>query len=308
VLTKSGTYVLDPKSGNAVARFTGQPGYFPRLSFRPDGKQLACVSSGLVQVWDVESGKMLYDVYLPTQFTANSVAWPADGYMLLNGSSLVDLARRIVLWHYSGGSELGTTVSGRYLYVAKSNDNSRTLVHTPLPHSEATKLAASLDPDKLLAIKPGTQVALRVEVAMPPDEQQQVRESLARQLTDNGIKVVPSANIVLQATTEEGKTETVEYRTFGRGFGTESATVTKQIQKLAFKENDKTLWEVVQVKGAPFFVHTKKDKDLSAAIAEQTKPSVQFFAGVKLPKHLARPGPKTGGAYGESNLTAQGVQ
>jgi len=55
------------------------------------------------------------------------------------------------------------------------------------------------------------------------------------------------------------------------------------------------------------FLHTK-GKDLNTAIAEQIKPNVQFFASIKLPKHLARPGPKTGGAYGESTLTTQGVQ
>jgi WD40 repeat protein len=307
VLTKSGIYVLDALTGNPLAKFVGQPGYFPRLSFRPDGQQLACVSSGMIQVWDVMSGQMVHDVYLPTQFAANTIAWPSDGHMLLNGGSLVDLTRRIVLWQYNGGSEVGATVNGRQLYVAKSGDHSGTLVHTPLPHGEAKKLAAGLDPDALLAIKPGVQVSVRIAVAMTPQEQQQIYDALVKRLTDNGISVVQNANVILHATTEQGETKTVEYRTIGRGFGTESATVTQQIQKLTFAENGKTLWQAVQVKDAPFFLHTG-GKDLNAAVAAQTRPDVAFFTNMMLPKHLARPGPKTGGAYGEANLTSQGVQ
>lgn len=307
VLTKGGTYVLDAATGNPLARFACQPGYFPRLSFRPDGKQLACVSSGMIQVWDVASGQEIYDVYLPVQFPANTVSWPSDGYMLLNGGSLVDLQRRIVLWQYSGGSEVGAEVNGRHLFVAKGSDQTGTLVHTPLPHGDAKRLAATLDPDSLLAVKPGAQVSVRIAVAMTPQEQQQIYQALVKRLTGNGIKIVENSNVILHATTEQGKTETVEYRTIGRGFGTESATVTQQIQKLTFTENGKTLWQAVQVKGAPIFLHTG-DKDLNTAVSEQTRPDVAFFTNSIVPKHLARPGPEAGGAYGVANLTPQGVQ
>jgi WD40 repeat protein len=307
VLTKSGIFVLDALIGNPLAKFVGQPGYFPRLSFRPDGQQLACVSSGLIQVWDVRSGQMVHDVYLPTQFAANAIAWPSDGYLLLNGGSLVDLQRRIVLWQYNGGSQEGATINGRQLYIAKGGDHSGTLVHTALPHGDAKKLTAGLDPDALLAIKPGVQVSVRIAVAMTPQEQQQIYDALVKRLTDNGLQVVQNANLILHATTEQGETKTVEYRTIGRGFGTESATVTQQIQKLTFTENGKTLWQAAQVKGAPIFLHTG-GKDLDAALAEQTRPDVAFFTNMMVPKHLARPGPKTGGAYGEASLTPQGVQ
>jgi hypothetical protein len=226
---------------------------------------------------------------------------------LLNGGSLVDLARRIVLWQYKGGSDLGKVIGGRYLYVASGTDHSKTLAHAALPHGEAKQLAASLQPESLLVIKPGARIAVQVEVALGADEQEQIQQALVRKLTENGVQVAADANIVLRATTEEGKTDTVEYRTIGRGFGTQSATVTQQIQKLTFTENGEKLWEAMQVKGAPIFVHTK-GKDLNTAIAEQTKPSVAFFISRMLPKYLARPGSKTAGAYGESSLTAQGVQ
>jgi WD40 repeat protein len=307
VLTSSGTVVLDAASGNPLAKFAGQPGYYPRLSFRPDGKELACVSSGLVQVWDVASGKMTYEVFLPTQFPANTVSWPADGYLLLNGGALVDLSRRIVLCQYSGGSESGATLGGRYLFVVKDASHNSGLVHTPLPHAAAKKLAASLNADELLAIKPGAQVSLRIAVALPQQEQQQIHDALVKRLTDNGLKVVPNSGLILHATTEQGETKTVEYRTIGRGFGTESATVTQQIQKLTFTENGKTLWQVAQVKGAPIFLHTG-GKDLNAAIAEQTRPDVMFYTNTMLPRHLARPGPEAGGAYQVATMSAAGVQ
>lgn len=305
VITKGGIYVLDSATGNPLAKFVGQPGYYPRLSFSPSGKLLACVSSSLIQVWDVNTGKMTYEVYLPTTVNTNSIAWTDEANLLLGGSSLVDLSRRIILWTYTGGSELGGTVAGRYLYVAKNN-NQAGLVHTPLPHGEAKKVAAGLNADSLLAIKPGMEVSVRIAVAMTQQEQQQIYDALVKKLTENGLKVVQNANLVLHATTEQGKTETVEYRTIGRGFGTESATVTQQIQKLTFTEGGNVLWQVSQVKGAPHFLHTG-DKDLATAVADHTKPDVAFYTVQTMPKHLARPGPHAG-AYGTATLTAQGVQ
>jgi hypothetical protein len=307
IVTKNGIFVLDSITGNAVSKFVGQPGYGPRLSFRPDGKQLACVSGGMIQVWDVASGNSVYEVYLPSQFACNSVAWPGEGYILLNGGKLVDLPRRIVLWQYTGGSEQGTVINDRYVYVAKGADQVPTLVHASLPHAQAKSLAATLNPDALLAVKPGAQIAVNAQVAMTPEEQQQIQEALIKRVTDNGAVVAPAANIVLSVTTEQGDTQNVEYRTIGSGFGTESVSVTKQIQKIAITENGAPLWQVMQVKGAPFFLHSKGDS-IATAVAEQMKPEVQFFAGAAIPKHLARPGTKTGGAYGESQLTPQGVQ
>ena len=307
ILAPNGVFVLDAKTGNPLARFNAQPGYFPRLSFRPDGQQLACVSNSLVQVWDVQSGQLVNEVFFPTPFSVNTIAWPSDGYLLLNGGSLVDLERRIVLCQYTGGSEFGAVFGGRQLLVAKGADHSSTLVHAALPHANAKRLASTLNADALLAIKPGAEVSVRIAAAITPQEQQQVYDALVKKLTENGLKVVQNAALILHATTEQGKTETVEYRTFGRGFGTESATVTQQIQKLTFTENGKPLWQASQVKGAPFFLHTR-GQDLNAAIAEQTKPDVLFYTNTMIPRHLARPGPEANGAYQTAKVTTAGVQ
>ena len=81
--------------------------------------------------------------------------------------------------------KLGGTVAGRYLYVAKNN-NQAGLVHTPLPHGEAKKVAAGLNADSLLAIKPGMEVSVRIAVAMTQQEQQQIYDALVKKLTENG--------------------------------------------------------------------------------------------------------------------------
>ena len=308
VLTKAGVYVLESATGKPLAQFEGELGASPRLSFRPDGQQLACVSSGIIQVWDVAFGKLVHDVYLPSQSMVESVSWPSDGYLLLNGGSLVDLARRIVLCQYSGGSRHGVTAGGQQFSVVKGANDADTLIHAALPHRAATQLAASLDPDALLAIKPGAQVSIRVAVSLAPQEQQRIYDALAKRLADSGIQVVQNSNITLHATTEQGKTETVQYRTFGRGFGgTQSATVTQQIQKLTYTENGKTLWQTSHVKGAPIFLHTR-GKELNAALAEHVKPEVAFFVNTRVPTHLARPGEHDVGAYSVARFTKQGVQ
>ncbi|MBI3860393.1 MAG: hypothetical protein HY290_00705 [Planctomycetia bacterium] len=307
----NGVYVFDALSGKTLGKLPGEPGMVSSLSFRPDGRQLAAVSGQRFLVWELEEGKLYRDVYLPQAIHSPTIDWVSKGYVLLGGERLVDLDRRIVLWQYQheagrgfarGYGELG----GYFWFALTSADRKeRGLFRAKLPHDDARKTADSLDPKQLLAVQPGASVALDVRIQGTPAEQQQVQQALAGQLQSLEMTVANGAKLVLQATTETGKSQDITYRKFGLG-GNETAKITEQICKLKFIENGKVVWESVSVNGAPMMLHLKEGQTVQDALNQYQKPNLQFFSSVKLPQYVARPGDAI--AYGASSLTPQGIQ
>jgi hypothetical protein len=312
VSVNDGVYILDALTGDSLAKMPGDPGSVSALSFRPDGTQLAGFSAQRLSVWNLEKGDLYRDIYFSQALHATKIDWLDRGYLLVGGQNLIDLDRRIVLWRYqfegmNAGSPAFGESGGAFWYALTSQDRKeRGLFRARLPHEEALKTAASLRADDLLAVKPGAQVSLSVNVQGDPNEQQKALNALTAQLRQLGMSVVNGGSLVLQASTETGKTSTIEYHAFGRLGGSEKATVTEQISRLKFVENGKVIWEAVSVSGAPHILHMKQGETAQQALAPYQRPNVQFFVNVKVPQYVARP--SEAGAYGASQFTPQGIQ
>jgi hypothetical protein len=310
----NGMYVFDALTGNTLGRLPGDPGVVTAMSFRPDGTQLAALSPQRLLIWDLVKGDLYRDIYFSQPIHGATIDWLARGYLMVGGENLIDLERRIVLWRYQhdagrGGVARGYgEMGGQFWYALVSQDRKeRGLFHSRLPHEDALRTALALKPDDLLAVAPGAQVSLNVAVQGDPGAQQTAYQALSGQLQQLGMRVVDGSKLVLQASTETGKSQQISYRSFGPGGrGVETANVTEQISKLKFVENGKVIWEAVSVSGAPHFLRMKQGESLQQALAPYQKPNVQFFASVKIPQYVARP--SEAGAYGASNLTPQGIQ
>ena len=243
---------------------------------------------------------------------ATKLDWVADGYVLVAGENLIDLERRTVLWQYQhdgAGTPFKTSgeLGGAFWYGLTSRDRSAMgLFRTNLPHSEATRVASSLKADDLLAVKPGAKLSLRLNMQGTPEEQQRVRQALTSQLQELGMSVVEGSRLILEASTEKGKSREIKYERFGRSGQSESATVTEQISRLRFIENDRTLWDASSISGAPHLLNLKNGQSLQDALAPYQQPNLEFFSVTKLPQHVARPNEK--GAFGASLLNSQGIQ
>ena len=290
-------------------------GIVSQLAFSPDGTQLAAVSPQRLIVWNIDKqhkGEIYRDIFFSKAINANGIDWLGTGYLLVGGENLVDIERRIVLWKYQHTAKTGLSrdfgaLGGLFWDVVSSPDmQQRALVGFKLPHDDARKMAASLNADQLLAVKPGSQISLNVTVQGTPDEQQKAFQALAAQLQANGMTVANNSPLVLQANTETGKNQEISYRSFGRGGrNVEKVNVTEQISRVKLLENGKVLWEAVSVGGAPHFLTMKEGETLQQALAQYQRPNVQFFSQVKVPQYVARP--SEAGAYGMSNLTPQGI-
>jgi len=309
----NGVFIFDALSGETLGKMPGDPGIVTNLSFRPDGTQLAALSPQRLIVWDLEKGDLYRDIYFSSAIAATKIDWLDKGYLLVGGENLIDLDRRIVLWKYqqaAGGAPAYGEAGGIFWYALTSPDRKeRGLFRSRLPHDEALKTAAGLKADDLLVVKPGAQVSLSTNLQGDAAEQQKAVQALTAQLKQLGMNVVNVVNgspLVLQATTETGKTTQIEYRAFGRLRGSEKANVTEQISRLKFVENNKVIWESVAVSGAPFMLQMKQGETVQQALAPYQKPNLQFFVNAKVPQYVARP--NEAGAYGASSLTPQGIQ
>lgn len=314
VSTRTGVVMLDALTGKSVAKLPGDPGWVSSMSFHPSGRWFAALSSQRLVVWDLESGQIYRDIYFSTPVSTSEIDWVGDGYMLLGSEKLVDLERRIVLWSYRCDAKWSTsrsygTIAGGFWYALTSDDRKeRGLFQVVIPHEDALRTAAGLNPEEMLALRPGSQVTLQMAAQGSPADQQKATQDLTDQLQRIGMTVVGNSKLILHATTETGKTEQVTYSSFGAtpGAGGTTASVTSHISRLRLYEDGKVIWEASGVTGAPPVLHLKQGESIQQALAPYQVPNLRFFSDVKLPEYIARPHPS--GAYGASTISHRGIQ
>lgn len=309
---KEGVCVYDALTGDQVGKLPGgNPGVVQAMSFRPDGLQLATLTNQRLMVFDLAKGEIERDIYFSKAITAGTIDWLQEGYVLCGGQHLIDLERRVVLWQYSQQGQFKDDANGvvgdSYWYLLDANDRSaRALFRTKLPHNAAMQMASQLKSDELLSIKPGATIAISWSVQGQQNEQQAAYQAMVKQLSDIGMQYAEKSRLVLQVSTEVGKTTEIAYRGFGFSRGAaETARVTEQISRVRFVEDGNVVWEAVAVSGAPGMLQMKQGETIQQALAPYQQPNLAFFSQVKLPSYVARPHPS--GAYGKSELTPQGI-
>jgi hypothetical protein len=299
--------VADPADGRTLAsvQLAARPA-IGRLSFRPDGKQLAFASDGTLRIFEVGTGKQISET--PFDGSAETIDWPADGFVLLDGSILLDLAQQMPLWQYRGATVTGT-FGGRTWYVASLDPGGKkpVLASVELPGEAVNKAAAGAKSADIWAARPGTSVTLDTS-GLPGDIQGAVAESLKEKLLANGFRVADNQPIRLVASIETGEAKEIRYRGFGEspfGAGT-TVRASPQTSKLAFIDADgEILWQRQTTRHPPMMVSLKEGQSIEQYIADATRPDASFYKGIALAKFIPKAQYRHG--LGASELTARGV-
>ncbi|NLE37217.1 MAG: hypothetical protein GX621_04250 [Pirellulaceae bacterium] len=315
-LTSAGLVALDAKTGD-VKGFYPKAGDRGTVAFRPDGKQIALVSSKRLQVWEFAGGKLYRDIGIgigPSR--SDAVAWPAANYILVGGRYLVDLERYCTLWDYTGAT--GASSIGRVFWCLVDSRDQVALVRQPLPHKGIEETASKLPPEAWKGIEPGATVSLEVSVTATAAEQRKIRETFEQQLRERGIKIAPNQPFKLVVSTSIGETETIAYEK-SRGFfpvpiprfrGPSSElriiSFQKQISSVAFVINGESAWEEVVVVGAPSSVQLREGETAEQAVKKHERPNIAFFDGVQIPAYVAAP--REDASFGASVLTPNGLR
>jgi WD40 repeat protein len=312
-------FFLDPLTAKVLGRLETPSLSQASISFRPDGKQVAAVMPGQFMVWDLATGGQPVCDFSSTLNSSGSLAWASDGFVMLDARYLIDLTRDVVLWTYHlsnrHGAQLVGNSTGRLWYIAEPSAHARAgaaratgspspfLVSATLPEEAARKIAAGLKDQDISLLRPGSKVALSVNVDAPDDVKQKITSTLTAALITNGMTVDDSAPVKLEASTAAGDSQEITYRV---GFQEEKVSVTGTIYRLAFTSDGQTAWERVSKTSPPMMVQIKAGETAQQAVDAARKPNYGFFLNAALPRIVPKPGQKNG--FGESDLTATGPQ
>jgi hypothetical protein len=151
---EDGLHAFEALTGKAEGKLHGDAVRASCLAFHPDGHRLAGLDQGRLIVWNFDTGEPECQISPTSAFASrNNLDWVSVNDILVGGRDLVDVKRRIVLWRYrladlpppetKSYGQLG----GSFWYLATSRDrDTRVLSPVVLPHAEARKRAASLNP------------------------------------------------------------------------------------------------------------------------------------------------------------------
>lgn len=303
---EGGIGIFSTASGETLARISTPESIGPTLSFRPDGKRLASLSNSRVLVWDLTTGQQTHEVWFPKVTAGKAVEWCGEQHLLVDGSQLVDLEKRVVLWRYdTAGNRKPLTgqFGGQFWIVAGGHNDPFQLFTRSLPEAAAKAKGEQLTADGVLALKPGSQVSLQVNLPAHAADVPKVTQALTEALTKQGLKIAAGAPITLEASIADAGKETVSYRGFGFGrFGNnDKVEVQKYSCTIVMKENGKEIWTAGAHYGAPHLVHQKDGQKIEDAVNESRGNPVDFFSHTQIPRFMARH--DADGAYGTSKLT-----
>lgn len=307
VVVESQLLVINPADGASLASMDlAMKPSSGRLSFRPDGKQLALASDGVLKVWDVATGRLVSESPYDGG-TAESIDWSADGFVLVNGEILIDLAQKMPLWRYQG-TEASGSFAGRLWYIVPADSGGKNvLASAVIPADAVQRAAAGAGATDIWAAKPGTSVTIDAG-GLPGDIQADVVEALKRKLTTNGFTPADGQPIRLVASVEAGTPQEIQYHGFGQSpfSGGTKVTATPQTSRIAFVDSEgKVLWERQATRHPPMMASLKEGQTIEQYVADATRPDARFFSSVTLPRFVPKAQYRNG--LGASRFTARGV-
>jgi hypothetical protein len=292
----------EPASGGPSARMMRYYWGGGAVAFNQSGNRLASINNGNVSIWNTTNGKLERDFYC-NNLTDSSADFLDDSHLLVNGTDIVDLDRRLIAWRYVTPL-LTSTSYGGWRWLVLRRGNSTGIAPVQLLQPEVLEAANELDADDVLALKPGAKVALDIQLG--GEDQAKAETALKAEIERNGMEVVSDSPIRITAQVVTGNTETKEY---GRGFfnqeDRESVTTTERRYEVEVKVDNEPVYKQVshiQSAGGPGFVSLKEGQSAQQAIDEQNaKQAANFNFGVTLPRYVVKP--KYAGPLGTSQVS-----
>lgn len=304
--TPRGVEIFRATDGTLLARMDGVRPGAGQVAFNADGTKLACVSGKSVYVWNATDGKLERD-FDCSNMKWGEVIWLDDEHLLVGGSDVVDVTRRILLWRYETPNlPADSAPSGRWLMM--QSNNILGLVPTQMMQPEVLAAAKELDPDAILAVKPGAKISLDIQLG--GEDQQKAESAIRNGLTQNGIEVASDAPIKISARIVTGESETKEY---GSGFGffhrgdTEQVTVTSKRYEVEIMVDGQSAWKLVSTMqaGAPHVIWLQQGESAQQAIDRQNAArDASFSFSASIPRYVVHP--KYAGPIGTSKITLSG--
>lgn len=334
VKMQTGVAIIDLEAGAHVATIAIERNAQGNLAFSDDNRHMASMHSGGVVRWDLATGTKSETFKHSSMWAPESakVEWAGD-FLLVNSRYLYDSERRILLWDFQSVPEedkwRGHSVSrgshdwfwdsfsaseahARRLWgVIAESQRTTQLVSAAVPGEEASKLDKELpSPEKLLIMRPGDMVAIKVDVDADIDSPDNVKGAIAANLTEAGFKVADSADLVVTAFCKRKPQQNIK---INMGYdwvnhqsgGIVERTITPCVTTLQLTLKGEKVWSSGGLSEPGMTIFLQKDETLDQALDRLTKPGIDWIKKRKYDPYLTQPGKATAeGAYGTSDLPA----
>jgi WD40 repeat protein len=293
IVTGDGIAVVDALSGKTLCNVPGSR-TVRSLTFTPDGKRLVGTTGTIVSTWDLDKGALIGDIGLPVKGASGSLAAAGGNTVLVGGSDLLDLDKKVVVWRYTGAGNQGVTSHGGKCWAVVRDGDRNILTGAVLPHPTAQKTVAAMAAPNLL-VKPGDTVSLEVAFEGTDEQRKKIADQITVQLKRNGISVADNRPVKLIARTEQGKTDTRTYQrtTFGVGGPpsreTETVSVTEKITRIYFEFNGVVAWENRTSSTAPWSVQAQQGQTIGQAVQAASQFNLTFLESVRVPMYVPVP-------------------
>ena len=298
--------ILDVESGSVLGLKPAPNTPFAVLAFSPTGKKFAVAALDKLWTFDTASGALQSEMLLTGLLVNSEALWTDEDHVLVGHQYLVNPANQVKLWQYQG-SERAAKVGALTMLLAENpqqTPGALVLAQLPQPSAKTAMTRAIADPE-FFVLKPGVAVRVKADDVSDAGRRTAVVTALTEKLAAIGVKVGPNATLELVASTEVGKQREINYRTFGRGFGTKSYKVQEYISRVKFVYQGKVAWESSSY-NIPHFVSLRNGQTMEEYLKEQEKPNYDFFSKIELPKLLTRP---TGApTLGSSRVSPAGIR
>ena len=252
------------------------------LAFSDSGKFLAGLSpsDSSIWVWNMETNELAQELTAQNG-TGSTLRWIGQNHLLV-GQALIDIKLRATVWTFNFRGTIASAQDGRHWLLTKEK-----FIPVELsPPSLATK-TASLDAKSILAMEPGSEVAIEMQLPFTAAEQQEIRRKLTSILAANSIKVNDAAKLKLVCKVTMGKQDTRRY------IGSGSVTYVPNNGSIEFISEGHKLWARTKFFGPSTMMMVGRDENIQTATDRLCKPKPSFFMDVKLPKYLTKlPGGK----------------
>jgi hypothetical protein len=301
--TSRGVEIFRASDGTLLARMS-KPSGSCRLAFNASGERLAGISGGNISVWDTSNGKLLRDFYCNVQNPVGA-EWLDDQHLAVGDTDIVDIDHRLIAWRYEA-NPLTSASYGGWSWMLMRSGAALGIVPVKLLHPELLEVTKGLDPEQILAIKPGAKIALDIQLG--GDEQTKAEATLRKALEQNGMEVVADSPIRIRAQIVMGKSETKKYGEHAFSQETQDVTTTEKLFEVELTVDGQSVWKqrsVMQWAGGPGIVMTKEGETAQQAVdRENAERSKNFGFGVTLPRYVVQP--KYAGPLGTSKLSIGG--
>jgi SLA1 homology domain 1, SHD1 len=305
--------VLSGTNFKQVGLFELNRAKVPTIAFSPDGKRLAAYTPFSIDIFRLEDGQLDKTIVVAQDRPGLALSWIGD-YLLLDNQLLVDCQRGMPLWTYNCHNTARAVWAGQLFTLFPGEKG--TIVASKLPHPAAERAAETIPPEKLYALRKGSEIELTTKLqGLDPIQESAAAQAVRRNLHSLGYKLVDQSDNQVHLELQQANEQESEYGTSNSPFPSPFSRPSGPLEKVRYRPWIHTI--VVSIKGeetfrtqqsvsSPWSMNTREGESAQQAVDRHVRPSVDFFRNVTLPAEILRPEYRHG--LGKSEITPNGIQ